>query len=102
MVKHIVEPQDKGLIARAILLCVHEHDVVLIIVFSCRGMVFNYKMWKNVFGMSCTVWHPMDDSDLDVRPAFPSKLTHYQLTLAWVRQVSYFNPSQLMEHNSYA
>ncbi len=80
MVKNIVEPLDKGLIARTILLCVHEHDVVLIIVFSCRGMVFNYRMWKNVFGMSYTVWHPMDDSDLDVRPAFQSDLADYYLT----------------------
>ena len=47
-------------------------------IFSC------YRMWRNVFGMSSTPWHPMDISALDVRPAFPSKLAHYYLTLAWV------------------
>jgi len=70
----------------------HRYVVVLTIVNSCIGMIYNYRMWRNVFGMSSTPWHPMDNSALDVRPAFQSELTHYYLTLAWVWQVSYFNP----------
>ena len=47
---------------------------------------------KNILGMCSTLWHPMDESALDVRPTFPSELKHYYLTLAWVWKVSYFNP----------
>ncbi len=64
----------------------------LFIVFSCIGLIYKYRMWRNVFGMSSTPSHPMDNSAMDVRLAFPSELTHYYLTLAWVWQVSYFNP----------
>ncbi len=39
------------------------------------------------------VWaHCPDIQLLNVRLAFSSELTHYYLTLAWVRQVPYFNP----------
>ncbi len=66
--------------------------IVLTIVFSCIGMINNYRMWRNVFGMSSMPWHQMDNSSLEVIPAFLSELTHYYLTLAWVWHVSYFNP----------
>ena len=45
-------------------------------------MLFNYMMLRNVFGKSSRSWHPMDNSALDVRPAFPSELTYFYLTLA--------------------
>ncbi len=64
------------------------------IVFPCTGMIFIYRMLWNVFGMGSKLWHPMNDSALEVRTAFPSKLTHYSLTLSWVWQVSYFNPNE--------
>ena len=35
--------------------------------------------------MSSTLWHPIDNSALDVKSTFLSELTHYYLThLAWV------------------
>ncbi len=73
---------------------------VLTIVFSCIGIIFNYRMWRNVFGMSSMVWHPIDNIALDIRPEFPSEISHYNLTLAWVWQVSYFNPPKWTEPKS--
>ncbi len=54
--------------------------VVLTIVFSCIEMKYNYRMLRNVFGMSLTPWHPMANSEMDIRPAFPSELT----VMLWV------------------
>ncbi len=48
-------------------------------IFCCVALVF--------FCMSSTPWNSIDISALDVRPTFPSELTHYYLTLAWVWQV---------------
>ncbi len=64
----------------------------LIFLFSCIGIIYNYMMSRNVFGMSSTPWHPMDNSVLVVRLSFQSEITHYYyyLTLAWVWHVSLF------------
>ncbi len=51
------------------------------------GMIYKYRISRNVFGLS---FSPNDNSGFDVRPAFPSELTHY-LTLAGVWKVSYLN-----------
>ena len=47
--------------------------VLLTLVFSCIGIIYNYRMWKYF-----SVWdsHPMDNWAFDIRPALPSKLTH--------------------------
>ena len=45
------------------------HFVVLTLVFSWKGTIFNYRMWGNVFWMSST-W-----------PAFPSELPYSILVL---------------------
>ncbi len=55
--------------------------LVLTIVFPCIGMIYNYRIWRNVFGISSTPWYPMDNSPLDVRSAFLLELTHYYLTV---------------------
>ncbi len=34
--------------------------------------------------MSSKPWNPMNNSPMDIRPPFPSDLTHYYLILAWV------------------
>ncbi len=54
-------------------------------------------MKEYLLGMISAPWNLMDDSAMNVRTA---KLTHYNLILVWVRQVSYFNPPYLMEPNS--
>ncbi len=54
-----------------------------------RDDKLNYRMWRNVFGMSSTPWYPMN-SVFNVRPAFPSELTHYYLTLALEWHVSWW------------
>ncbi len=55
--------------------------------FSCIGMIFKYRMCRNVLCIS-----PHFDIQLfNIRLAFLSELTHYYLTLAWVLQVSNFN-----------
>ncbi len=41
--------------------------VVLRIVFSCIGMKYNYRVWRNIFCMSFTYLHLMDNSTLDVK-----------------------------------
>ena len=67
---------------------------VLTIVFSCIGMKFNYRMWRNVFDMSSTPWHPIKFSImcLTIVPN-RSLIGITYLYHAWgVSQVSYFNP----------
>ncbi len=55
--------------------------VVLTIVFSCTGMIYNYRMWRNVYGMtmSSTPTHPIDNSAMYVRPAFPYREINMQI-----------------------
>ena len=55
----------------------------VVVVVYWLGIVFSYRIWNIVFGMNSTPWHLMDNSPLDVRPAFLilSELTDY-----------YFNP----------
>ncbi len=66
--------------------------VVLTILFSCIGMIYNYRTWMNVFGMSSMPWQSIIQHWM-IEP-HPSELTHYYLTLHYVWQVSYLiNPN---------
>ncbi len=47
-----------------------EDVVVLTIVFSCVRLIYNFRIGRNVFGKSSMLLHLMDNSALDVRPAF--------------------------------
>ena len=74
--------------------------VVLTIVFSCIGMIYNYRMSRNVFGMISTPWYPIGKFSIGyqthIRSHRSSEPTKYYLTLAWVWQVSYVMQSTLM------
>ena len=50
------------------------------ILLSCILMKYMYRMSRNGFSMGSMPWYLMDNSALDVRPAFPLELTHYYLT----------------------
>ncbi len=60
-----------------------ERDVVVLnIMFLCIGMIYNYRMLRNVLGMKSTPLYPINDTTLNVRLAIPSELTHYYLNIA--------------------
>ncbi len=46
------------------------------------GMIYNYMISRNVFGISSTPSYTMDISAFYVRLAFPADIIHYYLTLA--------------------
>ncbi len=63
--------------------------VILTIVFSCIGMIYNYRMWRNVL-----VWAPRPNIQWIIKNWILDPHSHrsFSLFLPRVWQVSYFNP----------
>ena len=45
-----IETETRGTTMKVLLITKHNVVIVLTIVFSCIGMIYNYKMSMNVFG----------------------------------------------------
>ena len=79
-----------------------DEDIFDLQVGSCCSCIdYSVLMYRDdiqlMYGKEC-FWYELHAltsnrySALDVKPVFPLELTHFYLTLAWVWQVSYFNP----------
>ena len=61
---------------------------IMLLYWLCIGMKYNYRMLRNVFGMSSTPWHPMANSAMDVRPHSTIMNGTYQLCIGGVQTIT--------------